>query len=142
MPDSSVELPAIEAAVRELYAVISIKKGEIPDWEKFRGLFYPGARLISNSAAEPFVWTVKEFISYYKERIGDNTVREFYEGEISHKTEIFGKISHRFSTYEARPYKRGINSIQLMKVNDQWLVTSLIWNDEDSDFPIPETYLA
>ncbi len=142
MPDSSVELPAIEAAVRELYAVISIKKGEIPDWKKFRSLFYPGARLISNSVAEPIVWTVEEFISYYKERIGDNTVREFYEGEISHKTEIFGKIAHRFSTYEARPYKRGINSIQLMKVSDQWLVTSLIWNDEDSDFPIPETYLV
>ena len=134
-------LAEINETVRELYRVISIKKGETPDWEKFRSLFFSGAQLISNSAEEPLVWSVEEFVDYYRERITDKTIEEFYEGEIAQKTEIFGKIAHRFSTYEAKPYKRGINSIQLLKTENKWLVTSLIWNDEGTELPIPEKYL-
>jgi hypothetical protein len=102
----------ISETVADLYRVISIKKGEIPDWEKFRSLFFPGAQLVSNSGETPVAWGVEKFISYYRERIKDKTVEEFQEGEIAQKTEIFGKIAHRFSTYEAKPYKRGINSIR------------------------------
>lgn len=134
-------LAEIDETVTELYRVISIKKGEMPDWEKFRSLFFPGAQLISNSGEEPQVWSVEEFIAYYRERIKDKTIEEFYEGEIAQKTENFGKIAHRFSTYEAKPYKRGINSIQLLKRENKWLVTSLIWNDEQADLPIPKKYL-
>jgi len=141
MSDNENSLAEIDEAVKELYRVISIKKGEIPDWEKFRSLFFPGAQLISNSGEEPLVWSVEEFIAFYRERIKDKTIEEFYEGEIAQKTEIFGKIAHRFSTYQAKPYKRGINSIQLLKTENRWLVTSLIWNDEQMDLPIPKKYL-
>jgi hypothetical protein len=141
MSDTQRSFAEISETVADLYRVISIKKGEIPDWEKFRSLFFPGAQLVSNSGETPVAWGVEKFISYYRERIKDKTVEEFQEGEIAQKTEIFGKIAHRFSTYEAKPYKRGINSIQLLKVQDKWLVTSLIWNDEQADLPIPEKYL-
>lgn len=134
-------LAEIDETMKELYGVITIKKGEIPDWEKFRSLFFPGAQLISNSGEEPLAWSVEEFIAYYRERINDKTIEEFYEGEIAQKTEIFGKIAHRFSTYEAKPYKRGINSIQLLQTGNKWLVTSLIWNDEQANLPIPGKYL-
>jgi hypothetical protein len=108
MSDSKKPLADINETVKNLYRAISIKKGEMPDWEKFRSLFFPGAQLISNTGEKPLVWSVEEFIAYYRERIKDKTVEEFYEGEIAQKTEIFSKIAHRFSTYEAKPYKRGI----------------------------------
>jgi hypothetical protein len=140
MSDSKKPLADINETVKNLYRAISIKKGEMPDWEKFRSLFFPGAQLISNTGEKPLVWSVEEFIAYYRERIKDKTVEEFYEGEIAQKTEIFGKIAHRFSTYEAKPYKRGINSIQLLQTENKWLVTSLIWNDEQADLSIPKKY--
>ncbi len=142
MKNPETDLLAIDQTVAALYEVISIKRGGEPDWERFRALFYPRARLISNTGEEPVIWTVEEFSHYYKERISGGTVSEFYEGEISGKTDIFGNIAHRFSTYQAIPPKRGINSIQLLKAGGRWRITSIIWNDETDRFPIPEKYLA
>ncbi|MEK6282052.1 MAG: hypothetical protein AABN95_16985 [Acidobacteriota bacterium] len=51
----------------------------------------------------------------------------FYEKEISKVTEQFGQIAHVFSTYDskhattdAKPFARGINSIQLMNDGKRW----------------------
>ena len=72
----------------------------------------------------------------------------FAEEEISGRTELFGSIAHRFSTYQARVQAGdseavilGINSIQFIKTGGAWRVVSIIWNDQKEDLPIPEKYL-
>jgi len=89
--------------------------------------------------------SVRDAIDY---QVSAGSLKSFSEREVAERTEIFGKIAHRFSTYEARfnpddpePLAIGINSIQFIKVGDSWHVSSLIWNDEGEDRKIPEKYI-
>lgn len=72
----------------------------------------------------------------------------FFEREIARRTETFGNIAHAFSTSEARhkaddakPFSRGINSIQLMNDGKRWWIVTIFWQDEDEKAPLPEKYL-
>jgi hypothetical protein len=92
--------------------------------------------------------TIDQFVDAIDQQLSAGSLKSFSEREIAAKTEIFGKIAHRFSTYEARfdpddaePLSIGINSIQLIKVEDSWLVSSIAWNDETEDRKIQERYL-
>ena len=58
------------------------------------------------------------------------------------------KRVHVFSTYEsrhapddARPFQRGINSIQLYTDGARWYVLNLVWRGEDDKLQLPERYL-
>ena len=62
---SDVESP--EAIVEALVASVSSKAGERPDWDRYRSLFLPEARLVPtgrDSTGEPFhgVRTVEEVV--------------------------------------------------------------------------------
>jgi hypothetical protein len=56
--------------------------------------------------------------------------------------------AHAFSTYESRrapgekPFARGINSFQLVKLGDTWKVMTIFWDSERPANPIPEKYLS
>ena len=72
----------------------------------------------------------------------------FFEREVARRTEAFGNIAHLFSTYESRhakddakPFQRGINSIQLMNDGKRWWVVTIFWQGENEKNPLPEKYL-
>lgn len=92
--------------------------------------------------------TVDAFNQLVSEQLEKGAPREFYEGELWHRTDVFGKIAQRFSTYEAKfdwtasePFSVGINSIQFIKVAGKWLVSSMVWNDQTESVKIPHEYL-
>ncbi|MGB9109115.1 MAG: hypothetical protein WCC39_10565, partial [Telluria sp.] len=71
-----------------------------------------------------------------------------FEREAARSTETFGQIVHVFSTYESRhaaddakPFQRGINSIQLYHDGKRWWVVNVLWRAEDERLPLPERYL-
>jgi len=73
----------------------------------------------------------------------------FFEREISRKTDSFGTITHAFSTYESRrakddakPFARGINSIQLVNDGTRWWIVTVFWDSERPNNPLPEKYLT
>ena len=94
---------------------------------------------------EPYVLDVDGSIARtreYREKTG------FFETEIARRTEQFGSIAHVWSTYESRhakdeakPFMRGINSIQLFFDGDRWSIVSISWQHESAADPIPATYL-
>lgn len=141
------DVASIDAIIATLYEVISGPAGD-RDWDRFRSLFAPDARLIPTSShedggAEARVSTVEGYIEgsgrYFKENA-------FYESEIARTTESFGNIAHVFSTYETRrppseDVARGINSIQLLKDGDRWWIVSIFWDNERPGKPIPSKYL-
>jgi hypothetical protein len=115
-----------------------------------RSLFIPGARLIPTSKTpdgqvRPRVWTVEEYIT----QAGAGLEKSgFFERELSRTTETFGHITHAFSSYEskrtaqdAKPFSRGINSIQLLNDGKRWYVVTIFWDSERPDNPIPAKYL-
>lgn len=121
----------------ELYNSICFKTGEKPDLEKLKTLFYGNGKLVNNSGSKPQEYTVEQFCQEVMQQIEHKKLEAFHEKEVAHKTEVFSKVAQRFSTYEARfdadsasPFAVGVNCIQYIQVNGQWLITSMVWDDE------------
>jgi len=147
LKEGSQDQKEINRLTEALYSCISFRKGERPDLEKLKGLFIEKGMLINNND-DPLIFTKDQFVATIDDQISAGSLKSFSEREIASKTEIFGKIANRFSTYEAKfdpddaePLSIGINCIQLVKVGGSWLVSSIVWNDEAEDRRVPERYL-
>lgn len=149
-PARPADVSSLEAIMMAVYDAISGPAGRPRDWDRFRSLFVPGARLIPSvpkkeGGAEARVLTVEDYITRSTPRLERDG---FFEREIARKVERFGNIAHVFSTYESRrtredeqPFARGINSFQLLKDGDRWWVVTIYWDSERADNPIPPEYL-
>jgi hypothetical protein len=138
-----------EAIVAALYDVISGPAGQARDWDRFRGLFAPGARLVPAAPRKDGSAPVALSPDDYVTRASDAFMKSgFFEREVSRKADGFGTILHVFSTYESKraaadekPFARGINSIQLMQHGGRWWIVTVMWDQERPDNPIPAKYL-
>jgi hypothetical protein len=144
------DVASIDAIIAAVYDVISGPAGKKRDWDRMRSLFVSGARLIPIGHRQDGSYasrnlSVAEFIESadaFFEKEG------FYEREASRQMEQFGQMAHVFSTYESRrasdeakPFQRGINSIQLMNDGKRWWIVTIFWQPEDKQTPLPEKYL-
>ncbi len=143
------DVDSIEHILAAVYDVISGPAGK-RDWDRFRSLFYSGARLIptrrdDKGVASAHVITPDE----YAQRGQAFFDREgFFERSVANRIETWDTIAHVWSTYEsrhakddARPFARGINSFQLFNDGSRWWILSIYWEAEDSTHPLPEKYL-
>jgi hypothetical protein len=165
-PQTPVANPAdvasIDSIIAALYDVISGPAGKKRDWDRFRTLFFPGARLIPTgprrapgtkpdaplTGKEEYAsraLTPEDYITRSSSFLEE---RGFFEREVARRTELYGHIAHAFSTYESRnkaddakPFQRGINSIQLMNDGKRWWVVSVFWEGETERTALPEKYL-
>jgi hypothetical protein len=135
--------------VLQLYQCISFQKGENPHLGHMREIFFGEGILINNNEDEPQTFTVDSFIHSYKENLAKGILVSLHAREISHHSDIFGKIAQCFSTYEIRfddespePISAGINSVQLIQVEKNWLITSLVWCEQNERLRIPEQFLS
>lgn len=138
----------IEVVINSLYKSISFQKNERPDLDKLKELFLDEARLIRTTKDSFEVMSVAEFISNFNTQLDAGAFIEFREYEIKKKIEMFGGIAHVFSTYQTdfeteggRLKARGINSIQLIEMNNEWKVVNIFWYNEDEANKVPEEYL-
>lgn len=143
------DVATMDAIVASLYDVISGAPGP-RNWNRFRSLFAPGARLIPTGrrptgeiGSRPL--TAEDYVQRNTPAMEKSG---FFEREISRRTDKFGNIAHVFSTYEARhakddekPFARGINSIQLMNDGKRWWIVTVFWQAEDEKNPLPAEYL-
>ena len=146
----AADVAGIDAIVAALYDVISGEAGKPRDWNRMRSLFAPEGRLMA-VARRPDGEVVMRTMTV-EDYIGRNSkafaTMGFFEREAARTTETFGQIAHVFSTYESRhaagdakPFQRGINSIQLAHDGKRWWIVNLVWRAEDKDLPLPERYL-
>ncbi len=139
-----------EAVVAALYDVISGDAGVARDWDRFRSLFHPTARLMPSGADGEGRGVVRavtpdEYIARSEPfLLGEG----FHEREIARRSERFGRIMHVWSTYESlhsladpAPFARGINSIQLFHDGSRWWILSVYWLGETPEARIPAEYL-
>lgn len=141
------KVTTLDSTIKTLYAVISGDKGVERDWDLFRYLFKPGARLMPSGkrpdgTVSMQVLSPDDYIARSGSFLVDNG---FHEVEIGRKVDEYGTIAQVFSTYAARrslddpePFMRGINSIQLLKDKGRWWVVSVFWMAESDEFPLPE----
>ena len=146
------DVKSSDAIVDAAYDVISVANQENLDWDRFRSLFLPEARLIPTRRVEGGgagyrAFTVEEFVKRNTPRVQQLIELGFVEREIHAETERFGDIAHVFSTYESiltaegsEPVDRGINSFQLWHDGDRWWIVNIMWHEEREDMSIPERY--
>lgn len=149
-PTYATDVASMDAIVAALYASISGDAGVARDWDRFRNLFHPSARLMATGTDAQGQGTLRPLTPQdYVDRAGPGLVRDgFHEQEIARRTDRYSRIAHLFSTYEARraatdprPFMRGINSIQLFDDGTRWWIVSVYWQAETLDLPLPADYL-
>jgi hypothetical protein len=158
VPDPFASIPAarpadvasVDAIVTAVYAVISGDKGVKRDWNRFRSLFYPGARMIPtgrNAKTGKINARVASPESYIEGNSAFLEGEGFHEQEISRHADSFGNIVQVFSAYEARhtlkdpaPFLRGINSMQLFNDGKRWWIMTIAWSPETAEHPLPKQY--
>ena len=147
-PANPSDVSSANAIIAALYEANSVMVDQKRDADRFRSLYWPDARLVSAShglrSASMLARTLDEYITAASSgppRGG------FREREIARTAESFGSIMQVFSTYESRRDStdthptRGINSIQLFNDGHRWWVTSVLWDTERANTPIPAAYL-
>lgn len=150
-PANPADVSSPDAILAALYDVISGPAGQKRDWDRFRSLMAPNARLmptraLPNGGGEVRMLSADDYVRL----AGAGLERDgFFEREIHRVTESYGLVMHAFSTYESRrtadlseaPFARGINSIQLLKDGGRWWVISIFWDAERPGNEIPAKYL-
>jgi hypothetical protein len=140
-----------DAILAATYDVISGPAGQQRDWDRFRSLFVPGARLIpvvprkTGGGFDTRVITPDEYAQKADAYFLKNG---FAEREIARTAERYGNIMQIFSTYEslhepkdAQPFARGINSFQLFYDGTRWWVVTIYWLEETPENPLPKEFL-
>jgi hypothetical protein len=143
------DVRSVDAILAALYDVISGPANQPRDWNRFRSLFVPDARLIPvrRDKTGPGADVLPLSSEQYQQLAGPHLQAGFFERSIHNTTESFGDIVHVFSTYESRktkdgaPFQRGINSIQLLKDGNRYWIVTILWDGESPTNPIPAKYL-
>lgn len=145
------DVASADAIVKAVYDVISGDAGKARDWDRFRSLFYEGARLIpvgtdpATKKSRAVMLSPEDFIKRF---IPNSEKNGFHEREKARRTEVYGHIAHVFSTYESfhsaadkEPFMRGINSFQLFNDGSRWWIITIYWQPETKELPIPKDFL-
>ena len=149
--DYSDKVVTLDSTLETLYGVISGEKGEERNWDLFKFLFHPDAKLIpsvTNKEGKHVARFLKpdDYIASSGAWLIENG---FFEKEIHRTVNTFGNITQVFSTYESfrseadeLPFMRGINSIQLLYDKERWWIINIYWMQESEANPIPSDYLS
>lgn len=128
----------IEKKLNCFYSIISGRAGEKRNWEKFSALFAPNANLSTVISAKdvmetPIIWSVESYIERLVKFLGEN---DFFEIGYDYKIQYTTNIAQVTSKYMAKKteadvqiLKQGTNSIHLVKLDDEWKIISMLWED-------------
>jgi murein DD-endopeptidase MepM/ murein hydrolase activator NlpD len=139
------DVASADSIIAALYEVISGPAGLGRDWDRFRALFLPEARLIWISEGQTRSFNLERFIV---EMGSSFELNGLFQREVARRVEGFGQALHVLSVCESRrnesdrlPFARGINSIHLISDGSRWWIAGLIWQPEQPKLPIPKKYL-
>jgi hypothetical protein len=136
---SKADLAGIDQAIRGVYEVISGPPGQKRDFDRMRSMFAPGATMKAIGPKGLRGGTVEDYIGRNAEILEKEG---FTERELGRRVEVWGGLATAWSAYDGRTasgsfHERGINSIQLVKVDGKWVVASILWQEETPENPLP-----
>jgi hypothetical protein len=149
-PASAEDVATLDGILSTLYGTISGAPGQPRNWARLRSLFAHDGHMVVHGMNKSGEMTTRVLsVSDYISRVTPVFEKDgFYESELARSTDTFGQIAQVFSTYESRhapdeakPFQRGINSIQLVNDGQRWWIQSLVWQAESDRNPIPVRYL-
>lgn len=142
-----MDIQLIDHLTEKFYNAVSFNQEHFPQVDVLQQLFYGSGKLIDNNVEQPIDFTVQTFIQALMRQIEEGKAEYFVQQEIADKTDIFGNMAQRISTFEysfikdTPNWKRGLNYIQYIKIADIWLITSMIWTYEKDRLQLSPGYL-
>lgn len=135
---------AIDALVTDFFAVFDNRGGKRPAFEVLHQLFIAEALVIKNAGDMPEIYTLTQFIMPREKLLTGGELAEFFEQELTERTDVFGNIAQRFCAYQksgiqqGKPFRaRGMKTMQFIKTANDWKIAALAWDDERPGLTIP-----
>lgn len=120
----------IQATVLAAFNVVSGPAGR-RDWNRFRELFAPDARITINGGA---AMTPEDYQKSMNDELQKNAL---FEHPVSTKIDVAGDSAKLACRWEARraaldetPFARGTGAFQLVKSGERWLIASMQLDSE------------
>lgn len=149
-PDA--DLSTIDGTINELYAVMSRTTPGTRDWDRFKALFDPHARIILNrnpntarAGSDFFSLSTDDYRTQNEKYFMENP---FVEKELHRETMVYGGIAQVLSTYELKAglapaewTATGVNMIQLYFKDGRWFIQGIVFRPSDQNNPIPARLL-
>ena len=134
----------IDHLTERFYESVCFSSEHFPNFDKLQELFYGSGKLINNNSDEPVDFTVQSFSHAIMAEIEAGNTSYFVQQEIGDKTEVFGNMAQRSSTFEYNDekeniiWKKGLSYFQYICSGGKWLILSVIWTYEKEGLVIPE----
>ena len=131
------DVGSIDGLMRAFYDVVNIAPDAPRQWARDRTLYSPWIR---------FVGSGRGLKVYDHQSLVDDTEpmvqHGFRERELHRIVRKYGNIAQIESSYETlsgprSELSRGVNYLQLYHDGARWWVTSVIWQSESAEHPIP-----
>ncbi|MGQ1787797.1 hypothetical protein [Saccharicrinis sp. GN24d3] len=138
---------SIKGIVKEVLNIISGEEGKERNWDAFRNLFLPTARMtvVYHDEDHPIpieTVSVDEFIAHLSDEYYQ---KGFTEYELGKAVDEYNGIAHVFQSFYAKDSEskeeRGINSYQLVYHSERWWIANLVWTGDSNGVKIPKKYL-
>ncbi len=135
----------LEAFGREVMRALSWSADNGPDWESFRTLFHPDARLVP--AARPAApIPVDTFIERMDAQRESGSLRDFQEQQVSLRVHRFGNVANLFQTFRTIVNHGepgyGTSAMVWIRDEDTWKCITMAWDAQTNGKKIPEHYFT
>lgn len=144
------DLRSPDALLKALYESLTFLEGGRPDLDRFAGLFAsPASPCVRVTPGAVLATDLEGFLKNFGDRVCSGGIKSFREEEVSRRLTAYGNIIQAISVYRktvnsSNPgdFVRGVNALQLFRIEGRWRIAGLIWQDETEGFPIPEKFLV
>lgn len=139
--DNEADLVAIDAVIAAFFGAFTNKQG-FADLGRLCGLTI--AQCVIVKASAPEIYGLEDFIAPRAKLLNGGPLAEFEEVETSSSTDIFGNIAQRLSLYRKsgilsgnRFAATGVNQFLLVRIDADWKIAAVTWDDEREGFVPP-----
>ena len=123
---------------------ISRNKGETADWKRFETLFLPNAQISvlqhKNDTALLQTFPIKSFIET-SSKPSENGFKEYGTGNTIEEYNGVATVFQSYVALHGEKQVKGINTYQLIYMDDRWWISSLIWTNNRNQIEVPQKYI-
>ncbi|MBL7920441.1 MAG: GNAT family N-acetyltransferase [Bacteroidia bacterium] len=129
---------SIDANIKTFFGIFNNKNNQQANWDPINKVCMPETMIIKKNKNERVIYNLNSFIEPRKKILSDGTLVDFEEKEISSETKIVNNIAQRYSRYQkngilnGKPFNEcGTKFFQFIKTNNEWKISSIIWEDDN-----------
>ncbi len=151
------EFKSPDGLIDALYKSVTFGPGEECDFKMMEQIFLPGATFIMppGRGEKRKIGHLKDFFADWRRFLSDPNTKEplakygFNENIVNRRTDHFGEIAHSYVVFEVRfdpesrnPLGVGVDSIQMIRIDGRWWVSSINTQFARPNSPLPKRFLS